>query len=169
MHADIKPQNVLIFRERSGKFNAKVIDFGASAQYLDDDHKIELCGSEAWAAPEYGAGAQQNQSEAIEADLFSLGLLYFWLFFEPYMLGSKPVPSRLQGIDCTPCEKAEAWLEKMKGDIRTCAEAFLEAEKMRTAQEQMLRVIFSSSLSDEPKNRKAEPFEDFLRMQDPTW
>lgn len=169
MHGDIKPQNVLIFQEKSRKYCAKVIDFGNSAQYLDDGHKIEHFGSEAWAAPEYEQGARRNQSEGIEADLFSLGLLYFWLFFERYMVGMDPKPSDLQKMECTPIENAEKWLEKMKGNIQKCAEAFLEAESLPTEQKRLLGYIFDSSLSQVPENRKTEHFENFLRMQDPQW
>lgn len=168
MHGDIKPQNILIFK-KLGKYCAQVIDFGNSAQYLDDAQKIEWYGTEAWAAPEYQGGVEWNQSEGIEADLFSLGLLYFWLFFEPRMLGSAPPPSRLQETDSSPCEKVQRWLEKTKGNIQKCAEVFLEAEDLPTDQKQILRAIYDSSLSQAPGNRKANPFENFLRMRDPTW
>lgn len=169
MHGDIKPQNVLIFREKSGEYCAKVIDFGNSAQYLDDGHKIEHFGSEAWAAPEYKSGARRNQSEGIEADLFSLGLLYFWLFFERYMLEKAPLPSCLQKIGPNPVKHAEEWLEKMKDEIQDCAEEFLEAESLRTEQKRILGDIFRSSLSQKPEDRRMEPFEKFLRMQDVQW
>lgn len=159
MHGDIKPQNVLIFEEKSEKYCAKLIDFGNSARYPDDSHEIEMYGSEAWAAPEYQSGALRNQSEGIEADLFSLGLLYFWLIFQRNIVGNPPAPSK----------GAEKWIVEMKSDIQRCAEEFLEAESLQIEQKRMLGYIFNSSLSRMPKNRKTEPFENFLRVQDPQW
>ena len=169
MHGDIKPQNVLIFRGKSRKYCAKVIDFGNSAQYLDDGHKIEHFGSEAWAAPEYKSGAQRRQSEGIEADLFSLGLLYFWLLFDRYMVENAPLPSPLQNIGSKPVKNAEDWLERMKDDIQQWAKVFLEAESLRTEQTLILGNIFGSSLSHERQDRRTEPFDQFLKMQDVQW
>jgi serine/threonine protein kinase len=43
VHGDIKPHNVLIFKDaESSEHSAKLIDFGSSTRYANDDHRIML-------------------------------------------------------------------------------------------------------------------------------
>lgn len=85
IHGDIKPHNVLVFKNKSGKYHAKVIDFGYSTRYADDNHRIRLPRSWPWNAPEHDRDAREwRPSDAKKTDIFSFGLLCLWLLFEPY-------------------------------------------------------------------------------------
>ncbi|KAF6515568.1 hypothetical protein HZS61_004309 [Fusarium oxysporum f. sp. conglutinans] len=86
VHGDIKPENVLVFRDKSGKYRARLIDFGYSSRYAHDAQQLELPRSRPWNAPENeGHMPMWTPAEAVKSDLFCLGMVYFWLLFEPHL------------------------------------------------------------------------------------
>src|ERR1700712_350234 len=71
MHGDIKPQNVLIFKNDPNaiQFTAKVIDFGYSSRFASDEDCISMPKSPLWHAPEHRSPC--TPPEARRMDLFS--------------------------------------------------------------------------------------------------
>ncbi|KHG10461.1 Serine/threonine-protein kinase/endoribonuclease IRE1 [Gossypium arboreum] len=76
IHRDIKPQNVLIIKEKT--VCAKLSDMGISKRLLEDrsslGHHATGCGSSGWQAPEQLLLGRQTRA----VDLFSLGCVLFF-------------------------------------------------------------------------------------------
>jgi serine/threonine protein kinase len=80
IHGDIKPQNVLVFKNFSAEVPlvAKLADFGLSVGEVQAsmDDLVEVSGmSTDWCAPEIKYGSKLSTSQLIKADNFSYGLL----------------------------------------------------------------------------------------------
>ncbi|KAK3319513.1 hypothetical protein B0T19DRAFT_268611 [Cercophora scortea] len=85
-HGDVKPNNVLVFRETDseGAVTAKISDFGCSVirRHGSDDSDsadmVELSGfSPPWDAPE-AAGGRMRAALLHKTDIYSFGLVYWW-------------------------------------------------------------------------------------------
>ena len=95
VHSDLKLKNVLLAKNRSGNYVAKLIDFDSS--YLLDDMPEILSGSLDYCSPELGMCAS-NEDECAElskkltckSDIFSLGLIFHY-----YLAGELPQPKTL--------------------------------------------------------------------------
>ncbi|KAF3314300.1 hypothetical protein TWF173_004904 [Orbilia oligospora] len=80
VHGDIKPENVLICKDADGRFLAQVIDFGYSTIFADEENEeVTLPTSWPWTAPEIKPQQPVTLEQAKAADIFSYGLLCFWL------------------------------------------------------------------------------------------
>lgn len=95
VHSDLKPQNVLLARNRTGNYVAKLIDFDSS--YFVDEKPEEIIGTIDYYSPELGAYADaEDDREEMEkkltekSDIFSLGLI-----FHLYLCGELPKPTSL--------------------------------------------------------------------------
>ena len=76
-HGDVKPKNVLIFREDSGRYVAKVSDFGFSSLVTIDD-SIIVPRTRPWNGPEWHhRGFTLNGVKKL--DVYSFGMLCLWL------------------------------------------------------------------------------------------
>jgi serine/threonine protein kinase len=80
IHGDIKPQNVLVFKDTTGKTTVKVTDFGYSTLVTGEEGSVFLPKSRPWNAPEHHFGEFQPL-EAKKADVYSLGMLCLWVLF----------------------------------------------------------------------------------------
>ncbi|KAF5662005.1 serine threonine kinase [Fusarium circinatum] len=74
IHADLKPQNILIFEDDDRELVAKVADFG-SAVFLDDiTLEVQLdAGTSLWQAPE--CCRPVRKADLVKTDIYSLGLV----------------------------------------------------------------------------------------------
>lgn len=168
MHGDIKPENVLVFRDKSGRYSARVIDFGYSTRYIHLYQQLMLPISEPWNAPE-NAGRPRGWtfSQAVKADLFSFGILCLWLLFEPCLLGTSPLPQGLKVVDIGFSGSAEDTLRRMKGGLRVYAQQLLASEIALEHDKKMaLGEFFESSLSQDPEEREWS-LSRFLTRLDP--
>jgi serine/threonine protein kinase len=78
IHADIKPENVLIFKHPELTFTAKIADFGSSVLRSDVKSQMQLTfGTGFWQAPE--VRKPLNGAQLMQADVFSLGLVLWRL------------------------------------------------------------------------------------------
>ncbi|KEY65536.1 hypothetical protein S7711_10073 [Stachybotrys chartarum IBT 7711] len=159
VHGDIKPENILIFRDRSGRYSARVIDFGYSTRYVHDKQRITLPRSEPWNAPENdGRTRGWTPLQAVKSDLFCLGMLYLWLLFEPCLRGTAPA---LQS-------RTEDSLRRMKGELPIYAQKLLASEiSLDDDMRKILERFFNSSLMQDPEQRDAGSLQNFLRQVDP--
>jgi serine/threonine protein kinase len=80
IHGDIKPQNVLVFKDTTGKTIVKVADFGYSTLNVGEAGKVLLPKSRPWNAPEHHFG-DFKVSEAKKTDVYSFGILCLWVLF----------------------------------------------------------------------------------------
>jgi len=83
VHGDIKPPNVLIFRDKAGAVFAKLADFGYTRWALDENavSLIKPPRSRPWDAPEYHHRGF-SVAQAKKMDIFSFGMLCIWVLFE---------------------------------------------------------------------------------------
>ena len=72
MHRDIKPENILI----DGDFNAKLCDFGWSAEFKEGERRLTICGTYEYMAPEVFFRERQTK----KMDVWALGVLLFEMF-----------------------------------------------------------------------------------------
>lgn len=81
VHGDLKPDNVLIFKDAEGNFSAKVADFGYSTIFAGETEggELTLPRSWPWTAPEIELCARVSIEQAKSADIFSYGMICFWL------------------------------------------------------------------------------------------
>ena len=81
VHGDIKPQNVLVFKDAiTREIAVKVADFGHSSLTVGESGKVFLPKSKPWNAPEHHFGEFTAQ-EAKKTDIYSFGMLCLWLLF----------------------------------------------------------------------------------------
>ncbi|KAH7080740.1 kinase-like domain-containing protein [Paraphoma chrysanthemicola] len=94
VHGDIKPANALVFRNKE-KYIAKVIDFGFSSQFADQNELLFVAASWPWYAPERDRD-RVVAAQVQEMDMFSYGMLCFWVMFERHLSGIVPLPEEAQ-------------------------------------------------------------------------
>jgi serine/threonine protein kinase len=87
IHGDVKPKNVLVFKQEASTRSpeiiyAKLADFGYAGWNKDPDTDVFLYlpRSRPWAAPEYHHRAFDLYG-AKQLDIFSLGLTCLWILF----------------------------------------------------------------------------------------
>ncbi|KAK3356289.1 serine/threonine protein kinase japonica group [Lasiosphaeria hispida] len=172
VHGDIKPKNVLVFKEISGEYRAKVIDFGYSTKYILHDQRLRLPRSEPWHAPEIldcnnRHGWEWTPPEATKTDLFSFGMLCLWLLFEPSLSATTPPPQGVDVVDVGSLTLAEKRLRTKKGELQTYAQQLLASDTTLELDTKMaLKEFFNSSLSQNANDR-ALSLSILLRRLDP--
>jgi len=80
VHGDIKPRNILVFKDSTGAYIAKVIDFGYSSRFAHTGERARMPTSIPWTAPEQNNYAMPV-STAKKMDAYSFGMLCLWLLY----------------------------------------------------------------------------------------
>ncbi|KAL4499761.1 hypothetical protein ABPG72_017301 [Tetrahymena utriculariae] len=70
VHRDLKPENLLL----DHNYNIKIVDFGLSNTYKDNEKLKTACGSPCYAAPEMVAGKPYN---GLQTDIWSSGVILY--------------------------------------------------------------------------------------------
>ncbi|EGR31880.1 protein kinase domain protein [Ichthyophthirius multifiliis] len=70
VHRDLKPENLLLDQN----YNIKIIDFGLSNLYKENEKLKTACGSPCYAAPEMVAG---QAYDGLQTDIWSCGIILF--------------------------------------------------------------------------------------------
>ena len=78
VHGDVKPENILIFKNSEGRLIAKLADFGCSVLGTSRDQLVRLPKSEPWFAPEYHH-RDFKLYMARRMDIYSFGMLCLWI------------------------------------------------------------------------------------------
>ena len=79
IHGDIKPFNILVFKNVNGVLVAKLADFGHSMIFRDKSDMFRLPSSEPWTAPEWHH-RHHSFAQARNMDIYSFTLVCLWLF-----------------------------------------------------------------------------------------
>ena len=100
VHADMKPNNVLVARDANGQEDVKLIDFGQSCKIGTVKDRIQ-------GTPDYIAPEQvRRQAITIRTDVFNLGATMYWLLTRrhvPTIMPKGEVGHRLEGDGkCVP-------------------------------------------------------------------
>lgn len=145
VHGDIKPQNVLIFKNQSDRLVAKVSDFGYSTLATRDHDLIKMPKSKPWNAPEHHHRGFRL-SEAIAMDAYSFGMLCLWALFSE----NEEYPNM-------------AYLEQLKSEdkLPTLAHKLIATTAgLDLEQKENLNLLLSSTLVSNPDKRNL----DFKRL-----
>ncbi|EJP60700.1 serine/threonine protein kinase Japonica Group [Beauveria bassiana ARSEF 2860] len=163
VHGNLKPENVLVFQDNARRYSARVIDFGYSTKYADEDQPLILPISEPWNAPENNGRVHQwTPRRAVKADLFCFGVLCVWLMFEPRLCGTAALSQSVEGSTAT--------LRWMKGKLLIYAQQLSKSETaLGTNMMTTISEFFGSSLSQDPEKREINCIERFLFKLDPQW
>src|SRR5271155_2852484 len=93
IHGDIKPDNILILRDDSSKYLAKVTDFGYSARFAGNGC-INMPASLHWNSPE-SDGCEFTFTEAQKMDAYSFGMLCLWFLFGERLSEIQDIPPHI--------------------------------------------------------------------------
>ena len=87
VHGDIKPQNILVFKDKQQGHIAKIADFGASTFVdLDEFPRKALFGTAAFTAPEcLDYKAELSRQGLLKADIFALAITLLFLVRGPFI------------------------------------------------------------------------------------
>jgi serine/threonine protein kinase len=106
IHRDVKPENIILHRERPGFTVAKLIDFGIMKVLQAEDDAVRLTaegtfiGTYSYAAPEQIFG---SWNVSAKADLWSVGVMLFEMItgVNPFTVGRKNEQDIIAGVRST--------------------------------------------------------------------
>ena len=160
IHGDIKPANILMFRDSIGEVVPRMADFGYSTivHQNGDNETIKLPRSRPWDAPEHTFGPC-NFVAASRMDIFSLGMVCLWVLChqkageETLLL---PVPDS-NAIDISTGFSWSRSIEQWKESdhlIRLAKSAAHSFENLPNNQQNRLDEFFTSALQIKPTDRE---------------
>lgn len=168
VHGDIKPANVIVFKEAPERYTARVIDFGFSSLYIHDNEKLLLPKSVPWNAPETeGRQSEWSPLEAVRADLFSFGMLCLWLMFEVPL---SEIRSHLTLTDAGFSSPGYQTLKRLKeiDKLQEYVQQLLSLEvDLDSNVKSALEGLFDSTLSRDPMQRRIGSLQEFVGKLDP--
>ena len=138
------------------------MDFGYSTRFAKEDDIIDLPKSRPWDAPDSQSNCTPAQAQKM--DLFSFGMLCFWIIFEKYLSGVVPFPEEAywareyaQGKEEN--DPSRAILEDLKQEdkLTALARQLLMADKILDDEKKgALGQFFSASLAWNANERKVD-------------
>lgn len=149
VHGDIKPQNVLVYMDSTGKTTIRVSDFGYSTLVADDTEMIFLPKSRPWNAPEHHyMGFDITAAKMM--DVYSFGMLCLWILVGNRFSADTPTVTiggrtELISFDGHPAQHKRTVLEQLKDE-----------DKVGDVACQLMQAM--SGFSDEHKARLKEFF-----------
>jgi len=141
IHGDIKPQNVLVFKDATGKTTVKVADFGYSTLAVGETAKVFLPKSRPWNAPEHYFG-EFNVADAKKTDVYTFGMLCLWVLF-----GSMSLP-----------QKNTEYTFDISDGPHTSLEYFKDDDKMEDIASQLMDSVSLADLNADYRIRLNEFF-----------
>ncbi|KAI8930876.1 hypothetical protein NX059_011893 [Plenodomus lindquistii] len=146
IHGDLKPENVLIFQSGSGRYTAKLADFGLTINEDEESPDLHAMGGTAgWQAPEVENGDLIDGHLKIQTDSFSYGLLMWSVFLHK---GNAPSSDR-------SVSRRSIALEEVKSLLSYIGERHYR----------LLRETLSQLLQDNPSERPTR-LEEILAAAD---
>jgi len=160
IHGDIKPQNVLVFKDTTGKTTVKVADFGYSTLAVSEMGKVFLPKSRPWNAPEHHHG-EFTVSEAKKTDVYFFGMLCLWVLYGNRLSDILPVTTEVvteSDSFATPFS-SPTLLERLKVEDQVVHIAYqltLTTSDLSDGQKACLNQFFSSTVCHSPENRASD-------------
>lgn len=155
MHGDLKPKNVLIFRDSNGTSIPKLTDFGFSAFEEDENNGSGIClpRSFPFNAPEF-QGQLVTFEGALRMEAYSFGMLCLWaLLHDNFASQYETSFVRLSFYHSLDTMKE---LKNSDGLHKTAQEAVDSSEILDDESKQNLRKLFDLTLHRSPKMRSLE-------------
>jgi serine/threonine protein kinase len=153
----------LIFKDNTGAYTARVTDFGYSTQFANEDDLLSVPKSWPWYAPEHNRD-KFKPAQAQKMDVFSFGMLCFWILFEKYLSGITLLPREAQWAEKYFQGKEKRHLCKWiladcKRDDKlvVLAQQLAQSERdIDIGRKQALERLLSTSLACNPDERAKE-------------
>jgi serine/threonine protein kinase len=155
IHGDIKPQNVLVFKDATGKTTVKMADFGYSTLATGDVGKVFLPKSRPWNAPEHHFG-EFEVPKAKKTDVYSFGMLCLWVLF-----GAMRIPENTLQFTFDTSTGPRTSLEQLKDNdkLRDVVDQLMESmplSDLNTEHRIRLREFFSLTVLLNPEKRTSD-------------
>jgi serine/threonine protein kinase len=155
----------LIFQDEKGGLIAKMIDFGFSTRYVAEGDRFPLGMTIPWNAPEHDRESQWfDVGQAKKTDIFSFGMLCFWLLFTNFLDGTTPLPESCRRVRrMTHASGNYLTIEHILEDLKAEKELHVVAlefvtvtDSIEDVQKIELAKLFSGSLQCEAEDRVKE-------------
>ena len=171
-HGDVKPNNVLIFQEDSGRYVAKVSDLGFSSLATTDDC-ITVPRTRPWNGPEWHhRGFTLNGVKKL--DVYSFGMLCLWLLCKDALFKTPRRPSPIlkewDGADLftqhTEAIPGRTFLEALKAEDQMpilAHELLTLTTGLDQERKSKLSRLFLLCLASEPTDRSSD-FVELLEL-----
>jgi len=163
IHGDIKPQNVLVYKDATGKTIVKVADFGYSTLATGEalatgegaTGRVFLPKSRPWNAPEHHF-REFTTTGAKNTDVYSFGMLCLWVLF-----GSAHTEGKYEGISFDGSNGPRTPLEQLKdGDkLEIVANQLIDSMPLlsfNSEQRIRLKEFFKLTVQLNPENRTSD-------------
>ena len=163
IHGDIKPQNVLVYKDATGKTAVKVADFGYSTLATGEaiatgggaTGRVFLPKSRPWNAPEHHFG-EFTTTGAKNTDVYSFGMLCLWALF-----GSAQTECKYEGISFDGSNRPRTPLEQLKdgGELEIVANQLIDSIPLlsfNAEQRIRLKEFFKLTVQLSPENRTSD-------------
>jgi serine/threonine protein kinase len=165
VHGDIKPQNVLIFKDGKGGLQAKLTDFGHSCLGKDENDPIYLPRSRPWNDPNWDDECFEIH-EAKRMDIYSLGMVcLFVLCHSTHTWSSSEPTTTIPGYD-RPISFQSIWEErnidvfedlKWRDLLPGIAHSLVSTiVSLDPARQNSLAMFFSLTLAKKPDSRQPD-------------
>ncbi|KAI8629011.1 kinase-like protein [Xylariaceae sp. FL1651] len=156
IHGDLKPQNILIFKDEHDFWLARVADFGFSKWHTSELDPLELPHSWPWYAPEYDEYPSFTPQQAMRMDVFSFGMLSLWLIFNKSLLGFIPLknkPKESRSSDGNDLLEVLAEWKQRRLLTEFAHRLVMQEADLDAAMQKKLQRLFNGSLVHEPHLR----------------
>jgi serine/threonine protein kinase len=147
----------------SGRYTARVTDFGYSTRFANEDDGFTMPKSWPWNAPEHHH-RKFRPAQARKMDLFSLGMVCLWVIFEKYLSGIVPLPQEILWVEpyiqsCGEKHRSKSILQAAKDEnklVQLARQLVMAEGDLEDYQKEQLRRFFDASLVREPNSRDVD-------------
>ena len=132
VHGDLKPENILVAVQHMDidpyDYVLKLIDFGFSPRTRAND-PVFVSGTKPWTAPEHHGRGHTVQGARL-MDLFSFGMLCFWMLFRDLLWPNSGFEAEMQQLRIVKeaCSFAEVFEAQLR-DLPEIPRQYLEQMK----------------------------------------
>jgi serine/threonine protein kinase len=160
IHGDIKPQNVLVFKDATGKTTTKMTDFGYSTLTAGEEGRVFLPKSRPWNAPEHHFG-EFKALEARKTDVYSFGMLCLWILFGNSLpdIPQTTAEGETELISFNAPLGPRTLLERLKDDdkVETIVNQLMESIQGLNVEHMVrLKILFSLTVTLDPEKRTTD-------------